>query len=581
MSATNEHAQRIIADRYLLGARIGRGGMGTVWRGTDRLLRRTVAVKEVSLQSTGEEGAVRQRRAVREARAIAQISHNNVVDIHDLVQEDDRLWLVMELVDGPSLAEHVAAAGPVTPARAAEIGLQVAAALDAVHAVGVLHRDVKPANILLRADGSAVLCDFGIAALAGTESLTASGGVVGSLPFLAPERLKDGPVGPASDLFSLGCTLCALLTGRSPFTRPEAVGVMHAVAHERPELPPNAGPLRNLLGALLHKDPAQRPSSAEVAHALRAVAADGAGRTAVEPLRRRPALRRVALPAALLLVAAGIVGVLVDRFGDDDSSSGAQDAKPSAGTRASKSAPPVSSGPPTRVDAALTYPSNPATGGPAIRWLFSDDDHVEIDKPGKDGPFSGNLTEVLPTVDYWVAFENLPGFRDRIDAVLPVPKLKDEYWVFSGAEYVRIRIDAELNDELLEGPKPLKDWSKAFGGQDDFLDGIDSVMPTPDDPSQFWVFAGDRYIRAELNKSEAGGELVQGPSSLGEWQTFAEHEDFSGKINAVVDIPDETNEYWVLSEARYMRIRVANDNDRYADTVVEPPKPLPNWDNLG
>lgn len=579
MSATNEHAQRIIADRYLLGARVGKGGMGTVWRGTDQLLQRTVAVKEVPLQATGEEGAVRQRRAVREARAIAQISHHNVVDIHDLVHEDDRLWLVMELVDGPSLADHVAAAGPLTPTRAAEIGLQVLSALDAVHAVGVLHRDVKPANVLLRADGSAVLCDFGIAALAGTESLTASGRVIGSLPFLAPERLKDGPVGPASDLFSLGCTLSALLTGRSPFTRPEAVGVLHAVAHERPEIPPNAGPLRSLLDALLRKDPAQRPSSAEAARALRAVAADGPGRTAMLPLRRRPALRRGALSAALLLVAAVVTGALVDRLGDDDSSSGA-DAKPSAGARESESAA-IYSGPPTRVDAALTYPSNPATGGAVIRWLFSDDDHVEIDAPGKDGPFHGKLTAATPTRDYWPAFDGLPGFHDRIDAVFPVPKLGDEYWVFSGAQYVRIRIDEELNDKLVEGPRPLKDWSEAFGNQADFLDGIDAVMPTPDDPAQFWVFAGDRYIRAELNKSTAGGELIQGPSSLDSWGTFAEHKDFSDQINAVVEVPDQTNEYWVLSEARYMKIRVANDNDSYADSVVEPPQSLPNWDDLG
>ncbi|MEU9605104.1 protein kinase [Streptomyces sp. NPDC048057] len=582
MSATNEHAQRIIADRYLLGARIGRGGMGTVWRGTDQLLQRTVAVKEVPLQATGEEGAVRQRRAVREARAIAQISHHNVVDIHDLVHEDDRLWLVMELVDGPSLADHVAAAGPVTPTRAAEIGLQVVAALDAVHAVGVLHRDVKPANILLRADGSAVLCDFGIVALADAESLTTSGRVVGSLPFLAPERLKDEPVGPASDLFSLGCTLCALLTGRSPFARPEAVGMLHAVAHQRPEIPPNAGPLGNLLDALLRKDPAQRPSSAEAAQVLRAVAADGPGRTAMLPVRRRPALRRVALSAALLLVAAGITGVLVDRLGDDDSSSGASgaDAKPSTGTRESESAPPVSSGPPTRVDAALTYPSNPATGGAAIRWLFSDDDHVEVDAPGKSGPFHGNLTAASPTGEYWTAFEG-PGFRDRIDAVLPVPRAGNEYWVFSGAEYVRIRINEELDDELVEGPKPLKDWSEAFGGEVDFLDGIDAVMPAPDDPDQFWVFAGNRYIRAEVNKSAAGGELVQGPSSLSEWDTFTDHGDFSDKIDAVIDVPDQTNEYWVLSEARYMKIRVANDNDGYADSVVEHPKPLPDWTDFG
>ncbi|WP_058043160.1 serine/threonine-protein kinase [Streptomyces roseifaciens] len=202
--------QRLIADRYLLTDLLGRGGMGAVWRADDQLLQRTVAVKELYL---GDEGGGH-RRALREARTIARVSHPNVVDIYDLVEYEDRLWIVMELVNGPSLADHLASAGPLPPARAAEIGLQLLAALGAVHAAGALHRDVKPANVLLRGDGSVALTDFGIASLADGESLTGTGEVMGSLGFIAPERLHNRPAGPAGDLFSLGVTLCVLVSGR-------------------------------------------------------------------------------------------------------------------------------------------------------------------------------------------------------------------------------------------------------------------------------------------------------------------------------------------------------------------------------
>ncbi|MFD0467812.1 serine/threonine-protein kinase [Nonomuraea thailandensis] len=294
------------SDRYVLLDRLGSGGMGTVWRATDQLLGRTVAVKEMHLQATGKARADRAARAHREAHAIARISHPNVVNVHDLVIEDERLWLVMEFVDGPSLKDRVAAAGPMSPSDVAGVGLQLLSALEAVHAAGALHRDVKPANVLVRRDGRVVLCDFGIAALTGAGPLTETGAVVGSYEYIAPERLNGGAVGPASDLFSLGVTLCVLL-GRSPFARPEAAGVLHAIARAEPELPPAAGPLRPVLEALLRKDPAARPSVAEASAMVRPLA--GTDATAYDLPMPSPAPRGRRLIGLAGIAVAVLLGV--------------------------------------------------------------------------------------------------------------------------------------------------------------------------------------------------------------------------------------------------------------------------------
>ncbi|WP_367038175.1 protein kinase [Streptomyces sp. Je 1-332] len=308
--------QRLVAGRYLLVELSGRGGMGTVWRANDQLLERVVAVKEMHVQPVGEAGDERGERARREALAVARMAHPHVIGIYDLVHEDDRVWMVTEYVDGPSLAEHVSHAGPLDVARVTEIGVQLLDALDAVHAAGALHRDVKPANVLMRSDGRVVLCDFGIATMAGSESLTVPGGVIGSVEYIAPERLTGGDVGAPSDLFSLGCALSALLCGRSPFARSVPAATLHAVANEAPDLPAAAaGPLRDVLEGLLCKDPAERLSSAGAARLLRSAAIEtppGRGSTRVwaapppEPERRRPrGVRRPLVIAAALALAAG------------------------------------------------------------------------------------------------------------------------------------------------------------------------------------------------------------------------------------------------------------------------------------
>ncbi|MEU5634732.1 serine/threonine-protein kinase [Streptomyces rishiriensis] len=286
--------ERLIAGRYLLQDVLGRGGMGTVWRAHDRLLDRPVAAKELHILTHGdEEHRIRMRRAVREARAVARVPHPHVVGVHDLVESEDRLWIVMELVDGPSLAHHVARSGPLTPQHAAVLGLQVLDALEAVHAAGTLHRDVKPANVLLRRDGNAVLTDFGIAALDDGEFLTSTGQLVGSLEFMAPERVTGSQTGPASDLWSLGATLATVCGGKSPFHRPGGPATLHAVAYDEPVLSERLGPLLPVVEALLRKSPHERPSAAGARAALRRVAA---GEADAGPLPSATA--RVARPSS-------------------------------------------------------------------------------------------------------------------------------------------------------------------------------------------------------------------------------------------------------------------------------------------
>ena len=281
MSGDGDHevatrAERVIAGRYLLHDVLGSGGMGTVWRAHDQLLDRPVAAKELHILTNGDEDhRVRVRRAVREARAVARVPHPHVVGVHDLVESEDRLWIVMELVEGSSLAHRITEAGPLTPQQTAAAGLQLIDALDAVHAVGTLHRDVKPANVLLRRDGSAVLTDFGIAALDDGEFLTTTGQLIGSVEFMAPERVTGAEVGPASDLWSLGATLATVCGGQSPFRRPGAPATMHAVVYEEPAVSERLGPLRPVVEALLRKSPSERPSAATVRSALRGVVAGG------------------------------------------------------------------------------------------------------------------------------------------------------------------------------------------------------------------------------------------------------------------------------------------------------------------
>ncbi|MEV0450129.1 serine/threonine-protein kinase [Streptomyces sp. NPDC050600] len=284
----------VVAGRYRLLDVLGEGGMGTVWRARDEVLGREVAVKEVRAPA-GLPAEDRERlyaRLEREAWAAARVSHRSAVTVYDVVTEDGRPWIVMELVRGLTLAETLEAEGPLPPRRAAHIGADVLAALRAAHEAGVLHRDVKPANVLLANDGRVVLTDFGIAAVAGTSPLTMTGELIGSPEYLAPERAMGRTPGLAADLWSLGVLLYAAVEGASPFRRDTALDTLRAVVDEEPVPPERAGPLAPVIEGLLRKDPEQRMSAEEAEERLRVVGAGGtpsAGPTRAETYGPFPA----------------------------------------------------------------------------------------------------------------------------------------------------------------------------------------------------------------------------------------------------------------------------------------------------
>lgn len=275
VTQTDGQVPRTLVGRYLLGARLGRGGMGTVWRAEDRMLDREVAVKELSVGHLAEEDLlIVQSRMKQEARAAARIKHPGVITIHDVVEQDGKPWIVMELIDGRSLAELVEQEGTLSPREAAGIGAQVLAALYRGHQVGVIHRDVKPANVLLeRGTGRVVLTDFGIATFEGDSALTRTGDLIGSPDYLAPERVHGSRPGPESDLWGLGATLYAAVEGQSPFRRDSPLTTLAAVVTDPLPEPRNAGALAPVLHALMSKDPAERPSAPEAIRMLESVAA--------------------------------------------------------------------------------------------------------------------------------------------------------------------------------------------------------------------------------------------------------------------------------------------------------------------
>jgi eukaryotic-like serine/threonine-protein kinase len=266
--------QRVIAGRYAVDEVIGRGGMGTVWSATDQRLQRRVAMKEVtfSVHLTEEERTVLRERTMREARAAARLDHPCVTTVFDVVEEDGRPWLVMEHVPAPSLQDLVEQRGALPPQLVARIGLDVLSALEAAHAEGIVHRDVKPANVLVCPDGRARLTDFGIATTTGDSSLTTQGALIGSPSYMAPERAVGGQPAPSVDLWSLGATLYTAAEGRLAFDRGDPIATLMAVATEPPAPMTKAGPLAPVLSGLLTKDPMRRATVAQARRDLQAVA---------------------------------------------------------------------------------------------------------------------------------------------------------------------------------------------------------------------------------------------------------------------------------------------------------------------
>jgi serine/threonine protein kinase len=278
---------RVVAGRYQMLGQIGRGAMGTVWRARDLILARDVAVKEVEILglATAAERKVLQERALREARVAARLNHPGLVTVHDVIEADGGIWIVMELVPSRSLARVLGEDGPLPPARAAELGTMLLDALGSAHAAGIVHRDVKPANVLLTTDGRAVLTDFGIATLNGDPGLTQAGMVMGTPGFCAPERIRGEPASPASDLWSLGATLYAAVEGHGPFESKDCpMAVLTHIVHADPPPAASAGPLRPVISALMCRDPAERPDLGSATRLLAdAVAASGGGVSAATP----------------------------------------------------------------------------------------------------------------------------------------------------------------------------------------------------------------------------------------------------------------------------------------------------------
>ncbi|MEU7848108.1 protein kinase [Micromonospora parva] len=267
-------SRQLIADRYRLVRPLGQGGMGRVWQARDEMLQRDVAIKELVAPPglRDDERREMRERSMREARAVARLGHPNVVRVFDVLHSGGDPWIVMELVPSRSLQQVLEAEGSMPADRAARIGLGILGALRAAHRAGVLHRDVKPANVLLADDGTVVLTDFGLATLPGDPRMTQTGMVLGSPAFLAPERATDGEVGPAADLWSLGATLYAAVEGRTPYHRSSPLATLAALATEPPPPARRAGRLTPLLDGLLRREPGQRISAEEADRLLRQAA---------------------------------------------------------------------------------------------------------------------------------------------------------------------------------------------------------------------------------------------------------------------------------------------------------------------
>ncbi|WP_344942535.1 serine/threonine-protein kinase [Sphaerisporangium flaviroseum] len=276
-----------MAGRYRLIEPLGRGGMGVVWRAADELLRREVAVKELLglADLAGDEREMFTTRTLREARAAGRLSHPGVAAVYDVFQENGHPWIVMQLVPSRTLGSIIREEGPLPVRRVAAIGVEVLAALRAAHAAGVLHRDVKPDNVLITGDGHAVLTDFGIATLEDDSPVTRTGMLVGTPAFIAPERAMGGPAEPASDLWALGVTMFQAVEGRPPFRRGSALATLAAILYQEPEPLLRAGALASVIEGLLVKDPAARMTASEAARRLHAVAAGEVAEPGQSPTR--------------------------------------------------------------------------------------------------------------------------------------------------------------------------------------------------------------------------------------------------------------------------------------------------------
>ena len=346
---------RLVAGRYRLRRRIGRGGMAVVWEAHDEVLGRDVAVKEVLPPrdlSPDRRDEIRER-AMREARAAARLTHRSVITIYDVVEDGGRPWIVMELLPPRTLSDVLSTSGPLAPEAAAQLGLALLDALRTAHAAGVLHRDVKPSNVMVAPEGRIVLTDFGIATVEEEPNLTATGMLVGSPGYMSPERARGERPTAASDLWSLGATLYAAVEGEPPFRREGQLATLHAVITQPPPAAVHGGALAPLIARLLDQDPERRPAADEAYEELRRLAAGLDGAPA-------QATTRVLTGTPTPTVSFGTAPAGAASAGTAPAPSAAS--SPAASSPAAS--PTASPRPPAPSDAPLRWPARPADGVP-------------------------------------------------------------------------------------------------------------------------------------------------------------------------------------------------------------------------
>ncbi len=323
-----QQQQRVVANRYTLLAELGRGAMGVVWRAQDQLLGRPVALKELHPPQgiSAEERTVLEERMLREARTAGRLNHPAVVTVHDVIREDGRTYLAMELVDAADLATVVQRHGPRDSVWMAGVALQVLGALDSAHTAGIVHRDVKPSNIMVRPDGAVKLTDFGIAQTTDDPRLTHNGGIVGSPAYMSPDRLHGWEASPASDLWALGVTMAHAVEGISPFERTSTASTLHAVMNEPPVLRRASPALAQVIHGLLTVDPARRMTAAQARGLLVAIVQGTSQVSPVPPPPRKKNNTAVKVAAvalgAVVLAGAAFGGYVAFKPKDDSNNSG-------------------------------------------------------------------------------------------------------------------------------------------------------------------------------------------------------------------------------------------------------------------
>lgn len=362
---TDDTTPELIGGRYETQRPIGRGGMGTVWLARDTVLGRQVALKQIGDFPGENEGET--RRAMREARAAAALNHPNVVAVYDVTEHDGTPWLVMEYVAGPTLSSAIRERGPMTPKGAADLGAQLAGALAAAHKAGIVHRDVKPANVLI-GGGRPKLGDFGIARAGADDQLTQTGLVTGTPSYMAPEVAVGGHHGEAADVWALGATIYFAVEGKDAYpSQGNALATLRSIASHPPRRPERAGRLEPVLADMLSRDTARRGTMAQVLRRLESIAAGGTP-VAADASAAGPAPFVPAAPAGQpsapqqppprrgggwlwALLAVGLVALLVAGIAFAMSRSGGDDGgSPTSNTAGTTSAPTATSEPSTTTE---------------------------------------------------------------------------------------------------------------------------------------------------------------------------------------------------------------------------------------